>query len=446
MQLDREHTAAVRAAVARANETATVDDRSPDGLAQLKLVRASSLSVTRVSWCWDHRIPLSAVTLLAGREGLGKTALCGDLAARVTRGQLEGDLRGELADVVYVGTEDDRESVLLPRLIAAGADLDRVHFVTLADGIQFAVEADIADLSAALADLDRTGLVIIDPLDAHLGATIDSHRKAEVQRSLARVALLAQEHRAAVVGIAHLNKGDSRDVLTRVVGSVGFTTSTRSVLGVGPHPEEETDRICVLAKSNVTDRYAVPAIRFRVEGALVDVPGDPDPISTARIVWLGEEPDIDANAVVSGLDSEERTQREECADWLRDYLTAEGAPFREVKSSAIEAGFSLSTLHRAAKRAAVTIRRRDGERGRPSVWSLEAVPEVSTHSHRDSADTKSGACKTEVDQSWGTVSFHVPDVGDGTEAPTLADDLPDRSDIDQLRAHFPNATIEGVTP
>ena len=62
-----------------------------------------------------------------------------------------------------------------------------------------------------------------------------------------------------------LNKGDARDLLTRVVGSVGFTTSVRSVIGIGEHPSDEHDRVAVLAKSNLADKAGVASVRFRVQ-------------------------------------------------------------------------------------------------------------------------------------------------------------------------------------
>src|SRR5205823_3453607 len=98
-----------------------------------------------------------------------------------------------------------------------------------------------------------------------LGSGVDTHRKAEVQSSIQRLAELAQELRCGAIGLAHLNKGDVRELLARVVGSVGFTTATRSVLAVGEHPENRSDRVCVLAKANMVDRTTVPAVHFRVE-------------------------------------------------------------------------------------------------------------------------------------------------------------------------------------
>ena len=47
----------------------------------LHLVRASDVKVSRPVWLWRDRIPCNAVTLVAGREGKGKSVFVGDIAA-----------------------------------------------------------------------------------------------------------------------------------------------------------------------------------------------------------------------------------------------------------------------------------------------------------------------------------------------------------------------------
>ncbi|QYG93459.1 AAA family ATPase [Iamia sp. SCSIO 61187] len=339
---------------------------------RLTLVPASSVTIRRPTFLWTGRIPESAVTLFAGREGLGKTVLATHLAARVTQGELPGSRMGRPGDVVYIGTEDDRETVLVPRLLAADADLSRVHFVDVRLDA-FSVARDVADLDVALSKLDPA-LTIIDPVDAHLGGGVDSHKKAEVQAALGALALLAQRHRCSIVAVAHLNKGESRDVLTKVVGSVGFTTSVRSVLAVGEHPDEPRDRVCVLRKANMTDASAVPAFRYRIESAMVQSPDGP--IDTAGVVALGEELGLDPNAILSVPDLEERTARTEAAEWLREVLEDGGGslPSKEIKRLAEEADISGRTLQRARREVGIEVTRHEHKPGRPSTWTLPSVP------------------------------------------------------------------------
>lgn len=312
----------------------------------VSLTAASAIPIDRPQWAWQNRFPIGGVSLVPGREGDGKTALLCHVCARWTRGDLPGERYGRPGDVIYIGHEDDRATVLVPRLTAAGADLDRFHFVDLPRGAMFSLSIDLDALEATASTLDVVGIVV-DPVDAHLGVQ-DTHRKAEVQASLARLATLTQRIRCAGIGIAHFNKGDATDVLRKVVGSVGLTTSVRSVLAVGPHPEHPDDeKVAVLSKANMTDRFAVPAMRFRVESATVPHP-DGGTVDTARVVLLGEQLGIDADAILSA--GEKSDDQHDAADVLRQVL-ADGAVWvKDALDAMAEAGFSKDQTKRAKSR------------------------------------------------------------------------------------------------
>ena len=76
-----------------------------------------------VRWLWEDKIPLGEITLLAGREGLGKSTIAYTLAAWITQGTMKGWFKGEPRDVIVIATEDSWEHTITPRLMAAGADL-----------------------------------------------------------------------------------------------------------------------------------------------------------------------------------------------------------------------------------------------------------------------------------------------------------------------------------
>jgi hypothetical protein len=362
------HTAAEALEAARRLVDDLTDQTDASGQAPVRLTAASTIRVDRPAWAWEQRIPLAGVTLIPGREGEGKTALVGHIAARLTRGDLPGDRWGLPGDVVYIGHEDDRSTVLVPRLIAAGADLERFLFVDLAKGAPFALTVDTAALARQLAGRD-VAAVVLDPLDAHLGAA-DSHKKADVQGAIAHLAGLTQLVRCAGMGIAHLNKGDARDVLLKVVGSVGLTTAVRSVLAVGAHPHHpDTEKVAVVRKANMTNAADVPAVRFRVEGTTIPH-DDGGTITTARVVLLGEQTGIAADDILNIGDSEQRTALDEAADWLADVLAAGPMLKRDVTALARAEPIQARTLARAAERLSVVVDRDDTAKGRPSTWSL----------------------------------------------------------------------------
>ncbi len=85
-------------------------------------------------WAWQHRVVLGYLNLLLGNEGVGKGTLVAWLIARLTRGELPGDLRGRPVGVGVLGDEDSFDDVWTPRLHAAGADLTRVVQIERPDG------------------------------------------------------------------------------------------------------------------------------------------------------------------------------------------------------------------------------------------------------------------------------------------------------------------------
>lgn len=336
--------------------------------ARLRLTPAEDVTLDRPHWVWDQRIPVGGVTLMVGREGDGKTLLVCWLAARISRGQLAGERHQRPADVLYVGMEDDRSTVIKPRLIAAGADLTRFQFVDLDGDRSFALDTDLADLAAAAATRD-VGLVVFDPLDAHLGA-VDSHRKADVQSVIGRLAALTQQLRCGALGLAHFNKAGLNDLLVRINGSRGFSTAVRSVLAVGAHPDNEADRLCVLAKANMTSKTDVPAIRFHLEGCTIAHPSDGAEISTARIVLLGEETGHHPDSLLQLATSEDRTLADEATEWLSAILADGPMPKADLVKLAHHEGLSDKALRIARERLHVITERDHTTQGRPSQWRL----------------------------------------------------------------------------
>ncbi len=175
----------------------------------------------------------------------------------------------------------------------------------------------------------------------------------------------------------------------RVIGSKGFTTSARSVLAVGEHPDNEGESLLVLRKSNFIDRRAVPALRYRVEGREVDH-RDIGMIATAGVAWLGETLDVDADSILSSTTSEERTERDEAAEWLADLLVGGPRPYKEVERLAAEVGIARATLHRARKTAGVRVTRDEAAQGRPSRWGLSSQPLTQ---HSETKDLRENASR-----------------------------------------------------
>ena len=97
-------------------------------LAPLRLVKATDVAKRAVEFMWDKRIVLHALNLNVGDEDAGKGLLDCWLAAELTTGRM----LGRLASVAYITTEEDVETIVRPRLEAAGANLEMVRLLPMA--------------------------------------------------------------------------------------------------------------------------------------------------------------------------------------------------------------------------------------------------------------------------------------------------------------------------
>jgi AAA domain len=180
---------------------------------------AQSMTMRPPKWLYDRRIPTDAISLLAGREGIGKSTIAFDIVARVTRGELPGRYAGTPRSVGVVASEDSWESVILPRLIAARADLARVFRIearTEENRIEtISAPADLVDLARVCAEHDVV-LLILDPVMSVIHGALDTHKDREVRQALDPLAAV-QPRVQAPLGAGAFRVGlDMNTLLTNV--------------------------------------------------------------------------------------------------------------------------------------------------------------------------------------------------------------------------------------
>jgi putative DNA primase/helicase len=344
--------------------------KKPDDESLVRLVRGDAVTLEPVHWLWRGFLPAGMVTILGGSPGCGKTTIALSLAATVTRGASWPDgTRAVTVGDVIVWSGEDPHAVIAARLAAAGADMKRVHLI---DGVQggeaFDPGRDMPLLEATITALAAPRLLILDPIVSAVAG--DSHKGAEVRRSLQPVVDLARRLGCAVLGITHFSKGtNGRDPVERVTGSIAFAALARLVLVAAkvkpePHDEGEPRRVLMRAKSNIgPDDGGFAYALERVEVA-ADVEGQ-------RVQWLealdGTARELLAEAEADP-DGDGGDGPGDVAAWLRDVLGSGPVSAREVKRHADEAGYSWRTTQRAMKRAGVQSRRAGF--GKPAEWFL----------------------------------------------------------------------------
>lgn len=234
-------------------------------------VRPADLSRVRpVRWLWQKRVLIGYLSLLLGAEGIGKGTLTAWLIAAVTRGTLPGDLEGKPSRVLIVGDEDSFDSVVVPRLYAAGADLDLIETLSDEDGDALDVRADAERLTKLIRERGYR-LLYIDALLDILGADADDWRSKDVRDRLRPIRHVARDTDVAALASLHPNKGSRGTFRDLVSGSHAFNASSRSSLLLAPHPEDEDRRVLVRGKGNLS--AAPAAFEFEIQGRELEING-----------------------------------------------------------------------------------------------------------------------------------------------------------------------------
>lgn len=315
-------------------------------------VSAASITPRSIAWLWQGYLPLGSHVVLDGDPGLGKSTLVYDLAARVTQGHTMPDGSPSVGPsaVVIASAEDDPETVVVPRLIAAGADLAKVQLPRAEEAMQLD-PAWLADLEAVVVEHDAR-LVTIDPLFAFIPSRVDAHRDADIRSVLGPVARLAQRTGACVLLVRHPNKAVGMSALHRGGGSIGIVGSARAAFLLAPDPNgtDPTRRIFAPVKMNVAARPQALDLR------LLSTPN-----GAPRIAWGGPI-DITADDLVR-QPSRAAPSREHAEAFLTDALAHGPVASRHLVDLAAEEGISPITLRRAKERLGIISRRIGGSDG-----------------------------------------------------------------------------------
>jgi len=365
-----------------------------------RLVPASSVKPERVTWAWRDHIPIGMVSLLVGQGAKGKsTELC-RLAAGWSRGTLPGDLYGLPVSVAIASAEDHRAAVIVPRLMAAGADLARVHFVeAITDGVvgDIEINGQVEELENTLSEAGIR-VLLVDTVVSHVPQGHDSYKEQDVRAVLKPLARMAERCGMVVLGTMHLNRREARDVLTRISGSGAFGNLARSVLLFAEDPDDPDGptRILAVGKSNVGARAS--ALRLRIEGCLV--PGDDgEEILTSRLVVVGDTNHTASDLLGAPADKEDRSAISDAVDFLRDLLGDGAVSAGRVRQEAKRADIAWATVRRAQKDRLRIVPRKQGMGG-GWVWEL---PAEDAHAPRE--DAPAGTVSTfSADEHLRTIS------------------------------------------
>ena len=365
---------------------------APEGR-RLRTIPATDFQIAPVRWLWQDRIPLGALTLVGDREGIGKSLCTTSLVAQVTKGTLPGALAGMPRSVFIVATEDSWKHTIVPRLMAADADLTRVFCVEVVApsgiGLALSLPQDLEALERE-ARHHEAALIVLDPLLSRLDSALDTHKDANVRQALEPLAAMADRLDVALVGLIHVSKAQSSDALTLLMGSRAFAAVARAVLFTMIDPDDDARRLLGQPKNNL-GRTDLATLTFTIDGTCVATTTQGE-IWTGQLTW-GESVDRTIHEALESL-ADQRTDRQQVMDagtWLCDYLTEAGgtAAADAIVKAARAVGFSRATMYRAQAK----LQLKHVYRGFPrtAYWILSSQSSQLSQSHGGGDDETAGA-------------------------------------------------------
>lgn len=294
----------------------------------LKLINMDEVTTVPVKWLWKPYIPLGKITIIQGDPGEGKTTLALAVAAALSCGEmLPGDTEPrEPMNIIYQTAEDGLADTIKPRLEAANADCSHILVI---DESKEELSMNDERIEEAI-KLTNAKLVILDPIQAYIGANVDMHRANEIRPVMAKLGRIAETYGCAVVLIGHMNKASGQKCAYRGLGSIDIPAVARSLLIVGKLKNDPSKRVMSHAKSSLAQNGQ--SLVFQIN-------------EHSGLEWCGT---IDLTADQFLEDGGTSVSKLESAkQFLLDILADGAKSQKEIQSAAEEMDFGNRTLKSA---------------------------------------------------------------------------------------------------
>lgn len=324
---------------------------------ELKLIHMEDVVSKEVEWLWYPYIPYGKITIIEGDPGEGKTTLVLKLAAALSRGlplPCDDDKEYEPIHIIYQTAEDGIEDTIKPRLEKAGADCSMIRVIDETDK-----ELSMTDDRMEHAIIETGArLIILDPIQAYIGATVDMHRANEIRPVLKHLGIIAEKHNCAIILIGHMNKASGSKSTYRGLGSIDIQATARSVLLVARLRDKPNIRIMAHDKSSLAP--AGDAIGFEMT-------------EDNGMVCIGPY-DITIDELLSGNEGRGKKKLDIAENFIKEYFgTNKVIPSNEIMMEAAKRSIKRNTLLSAKKKLGITSDKEKAEDG--TIYWTWVMPE-----------------------------------------------------------------------
>ena len=306
-------------------ETVTMKMQEKEALVPMLCYK--DIEQTSVEWLWFPYIPFGKLTIIQGNPGEGKTYFTMMLTAACTNRKLFPNMEDiEPFNVIYQTAEDGMGDTIKPRLVEAGADLSRVMVID--DSEEVLTLSD--DRIEKAVRQNHVRLVIIDPVQAFIGADVDMNRANEVRPVFRKLGMIAEKTSCAIVLIGHLNKSSGTQSTYRGLGSIDIMAAVRSLIFIGKVRKDPTTRVLIHEKSSLAPPGETMAFKL----------GDEEDFR-----WVGAY-EISADELLDGKEGKAtETKLERGAKLIQELLVDKNEiSIRKLDDKAKEQGISGRTM------------------------------------------------------------------------------------------------------
>jgi putative DNA primase/helicase len=377
-------------------------ERSPQSGKRLVVQRASDIQPEAVDWLWRGRIAVGKSTLIGGDPGLGKSTLATSIIANVSQGGQWPCNEGSAPKraVIVLCAEDGAADTIVPRLMAAGADLSKVHIVTAVHEADsngrrlFNLSKDLDVLENLINKIGDVGIVTIDPVDAYIGAGIDGHKNTAVRAVLEPISEMAGRLRVAILAITHFSKQPGGKALYRFIGSIAHIGSARVAFTVMADTENEGRVLVLHAKNNLASPQK--GLAFRIQQHIVA-----DGIVASSVCFDNEHVSQTADQALAAENGagERATAKDDAAKFLRTVLADGPMAVADIEAEARAAGLLGATqpisqckpIRSARDALGINVYQRKGQKAGGWCWAMPGqMPSEGSDSRQKKRATDGG--------------------------------------------------------